>query len=105
MRCRNARRRSASGWPSARRPRTFCRSCSPTLDSARGRAIAGVAGAAALSQFLRGILYGISNLDPLAYLAAIAVFIVTVAVAALCRPGAHCEWIRSGHFGMNNPQK
>ncbi len=45
--------------------------------------IAGVAGAAALSQFLRGILYGISNLDPLTYLAAVAVFIVTVAVAAL----------------------
>ena len=45
--------------------------------------IAGVAGAAALSEFLRGILYGISNLDPVTYLAAIAVFIVTVAVAAL----------------------
>jgi ABC-type antimicrobial peptide transport system permease subunit len=45
--------------------------------------VAGVAGAAGLSQFLRGRLYGISNLDPAAYLAAIAVFAVTVAVAAV----------------------
>jgi predicted permease len=45
--------------------------------------IVGVAGAAGLSQFLRGRLYGISNLDPAAYLAAIAVFIGTVAVAAV----------------------
>jgi ABC-type antimicrobial peptide transport system permease subunit len=45
--------------------------------------IAGVAGAAGLSQFVRGRLYGISNLDPAAYLAAIAVFVVTVAAAAV----------------------
>ena len=45
--------------------------------------IAGVAAAAGLSQFLRGRLYGISNLDPAAYLAAIAVFVVTVAAAAV----------------------
>lgn len=45
--------------------------------------IVGVGGAAALSQFLRGKLYGISNLDPATYLVAIAVFILTVAVAAL----------------------
>ena len=43
----------------------------------------GVAGAAALSGLLRGQLYGISNLDPMAYLGAIGVFAVTVAVAAL----------------------
>jgi len=43
----------------------------------------GVGGAAALSQILRRELYGISNLDPLAYLAAMAIFVVTVAAAAL----------------------
>jgi ABC-type antimicrobial peptide transport system permease subunit len=36
-----------------------------------------------LSQFLRGVLYGVSNLDPITYLGAIAVFLVTVALAAL----------------------
>ncbi len=45
--------------------------------------LAGVGGAAALSHLLRGGLYGIGNLDPITYLAAILVFIVTVAVAAL----------------------
>jgi predicted permease len=45
--------------------------------------VAGVAGAAALSQLLRRELYGISNLDPLAYLGAIAVFFAMVAIAAL----------------------
>ena len=45
--------------------------------------VVGVAGAAELSQFLRGRLYGISNLDPAAYSAAIAVFVVTIAIAAL----------------------
>jgi ABC-type lipoprotein release transport system permease subunit len=39
--------------------------------------------AAALSQILRRELYGVSSLDPLAYLAAMAVFVVTVVVAAL----------------------
>jgi len=43
----------------------------------------GVGGAAALSGLLRGQLYGISNLDPTAYLAAIGVFAVTVVGAAL----------------------
>jgi len=42
-----------------------------------------VGGAAALSQIMRRELYGISNLDPTAYLAAMGVFVVTVAVAAL----------------------
>jgi ABC-type antimicrobial peptide transport system permease subunit len=45
--------------------------------------LVGVAGAVALSGLLRGGLYGISNLDPITYLAAIAIFIFTVAVAAL----------------------
>jgi predicted permease len=45
--------------------------------------LAGVGGAAALSQILRGELYGISNLDPVAYVTAMGVFVVTVAVAAL----------------------
>lgn len=45
--------------------------------------LVGLAGAAALSQILRRLLYGISNLDPIAYLAAIGVFAVIVALAAL----------------------
>jgi ABC-type antimicrobial peptide transport system permease subunit len=45
--------------------------------------IVGLAGAAALSQVLRGRLYGISNFDPATYLIAIAVFLVTVTIAAL----------------------
>jgi hypothetical protein len=45
--------------------------------------VAGVAGAAALSQLLRRELYGISNLDPLAYFGAIAVFFAMVSIAAL----------------------
>jgi predicted permease len=45
--------------------------------------LVGVGGAALLSQVLRRQLYGISNLDPLAYLAALLVFAVAVAVAAL----------------------
>jgi ABC-type lipoprotein release transport system permease subunit len=36
-----------------------------------------------LSGLLRGQLYGISNLDPMAYLGAMGVFAVTVALAAL----------------------
>jgi predicted permease len=43
----------------------------------------GVGGAAALSQVLRRQLYGVSHLDPLAYGAALLLFGVTVAVAAL----------------------
>jgi predicted lysophospholipase L1 biosynthesis ABC-type transport system permease subunit len=43
----------------------------------------GVGGAAALAGLLRGQLYGIRNLDPAAYLAAIGVFAVTVVGAAL----------------------
>jgi predicted permease len=45
--------------------------------------VTGVGGAAALSQILRQQLYGISNLDPIAYLAAIGLFVVTVSLAAL----------------------
>jgi predicted permease len=46
-------------------------------------ALAGVTGAAALSQLLRRELYGISYLDPIAYLGAIGVFTVMIGVAAL----------------------
>ena len=45
--------------------------------------LAGVGGAAALSQMLRQILYGISSFDPMAYLAAIGLFVMTAALAAL----------------------
>jgi predicted permease len=43
----------------------------------------GAGAAAALSRVLRGMLYGISNLDPLAYLITLALFAGTLAVAAL----------------------
>ena len=43
----------------------------------------GIAGAAALSQVLRRELYGVSHLDPLAYAAAIGLFVVTAALTAL----------------------
>ena len=43
----------------------------------------GVGGAAALSTILRSLLYGVGNLDPIAYLSAMAVFAVNMAVAAL----------------------
>jgi predicted permease len=45
--------------------------------------LAGVTGAAVLSQLLRRQLYGISNLDPVAYLSAIVIFVAMVVVAAL----------------------
>ena len=45
--------------------------------------LVGVAGAGVLSQFLRRELYGISNLDPATYLAAIGLFAITVVLSAL----------------------
>ena len=45
--------------------------------------LAGIAGTAALSQILRRVLYGISGLDPLSYLAAISLLAFILAVAAL----------------------
>jgi predicted permease len=45
--------------------------------------LAGVLIAAALSQVLRRELYGISNLDPVAYLASVLLFLATAAVAAI----------------------
>jgi predicted permease len=45
--------------------------------------IAGTAATAALSQILRRILYGVSNLDPISYVAAIATLIAIFAIAAV----------------------
>jgi len=45
--------------------------------------LVGASGATALSHVLRQVLYGISNLDPIAYLSAIGLFVITVALAAL----------------------
>jgi predicted permease len=45
--------------------------------------LVGVGGAAALSQILRQVLYGVGNLDPIAYATAIGVFAATAALAAL----------------------
>lgn len=44
--------------------------------------VMGTGAAAALSQILRRELYGVSSLDPIAYLAAIALFVAAVAIAA-----------------------
>ena len=43
----------------------------------------GVAGAGGLSQVLRRELYGVSSLDPLAYGAAIGLFVLTASLTAL----------------------
>jgi ABC-type antimicrobial peptide transport system permease subunit len=43
----------------------------------------GIAGAAALSQALRRELFGVSSLDPLAYAAAVGLFVVAAALTAL----------------------
>jgi ABC-type antimicrobial peptide transport system permease subunit len=45
--------------------------------------VVGIGGAAALSQVLRGMLYGVSHLDPMAYVAAMGVFAATVVISAL----------------------
>ncbi|MGH9613155.1 MAG: FtsX-like permease family protein, partial [Bryobacteraceae bacterium] len=45
--------------------------------------LVGVGVAAALSQLLRRELYGISNFDPITYLAAVGIFTIVVALAAL----------------------
>jgi predicted lysophospholipase L1 biosynthesis ABC-type transport system permease subunit len=43
----------------------------------------GIAGAAAMSQVLRRELYGVSNLDPMAYAAAIGLFVLAATLTAL----------------------
>ena len=48
-----------------------------------GGLIVGVGAAGALSQILRRELYGVSNLDPAAYLAAVTVFVAAATLAAL----------------------
>jgi predicted permease len=45
--------------------------------------VVGVGGAAALSRVLRGLLYGLDNLDPAAYLAAVLIFGAAITLAAL----------------------
>jgi ABC-type antimicrobial peptide transport system permease subunit len=60
----------------------------------------GIGGAAALSKVLRGLLYGISNLDPMAYVGAVAVFVMCVAVAALlpARRALRVDPMRALHY-------
>jgi len=48
-----------------------------------GGLLAGVGAAAALSLVLRRALFGVSHLDPAAYLAAIGVFALSAGIAAL----------------------
>ena len=48
-----------------------------------GGLLAGVGAAAALSMILRRALFGVSNLDPAAYVAAIGVFALSAGIAAL----------------------
>jgi ABC-type antimicrobial peptide transport system permease subunit len=49
--------------------------------------LVGVAGTAALSQALRRVLFGVSNLDPVGYMAGIGILVVTATIAALL-PGS-----------------
>jgi predicted permease len=48
-----------------------------------GGLVAGVLGAAGLAQLLRQELYGLSAVDPIAYISAIALFLIVVGLAAL----------------------
>jgi predicted permease len=61
--------------------------------------IVGVAGTAALSQFLRRVLFGVSNLDPAGYLGGIAVLIAIATIAALLpgRRALHVDPMRALH--------
>jgi ABC-type antimicrobial peptide transport system permease subunit len=45
--------------------------------------VAGVATTAGLSQILRRVLYGISGLDPISYMGAMAILLAILAVAAM----------------------
>jgi ABC-type antimicrobial peptide transport system permease subunit len=62
--------------------------------------LAGVAGTAALSQLLRRVLFGISNLDPTGYLGGIAVLIAIATVAALvpARRALRVDLMRALHY-------
>ena len=53
------------------------------LGTVIGGLILGVLGAAGLAQLLRRELYGLSTIDPIAYISAIVVFLVAVGLAAL----------------------
>lgn len=59
--------------------------------------LAGTAGTVALSQILRKVLFGVSNLDPLSYVAAIAVLLAIAATAALlpARRALHVDPMRA----------
>lgn len=48
-----------------------------------GGLVVGIGGAAGLSQLLRTELYGVSTVDPIAYLGAIVLFLIAICVAAL----------------------
>jgi len=62
-------------------------------------ALAGAAVTAAISQFLRKILYGISNLDPIGYAGGIGVLIAIATIAALlpARRALHVDPVRALH--------
>ena len=48
-----------------------------------GGLVVGVLGAAGLAQLLRRELYGLSTIDPIAYISAIVLFLFAVGLAAL----------------------
>jgi ABC-type antimicrobial peptide transport system permease subunit len=62
--------------------------------------IVGVATAAGTSKFLRKFLFGIGNLDPLSYAAAITVLIVLIGLAALTpvRRALRLDLARTLHY-------
>ena len=61
---------------------------------------AGLGGAVALSKAVRGMLYGVGNLDPIAYLGALGVFGLAVGLAALlpARRALRVDPLRALHY-------
>jgi ABC-type antimicrobial peptide transport system permease subunit len=62
--------------------------------------IGGIGAASALSKLLRKGLFGISNLDPLSYAAAIALLVLLVGIAAVepVRRALHLDIARTLHY-------
>jgi ABC-type antimicrobial peptide transport system permease subunit len=62
--------------------------------------LAGLAAAAALSQVLRKVLFGVSNLDPLSYASAVIVLVAIATIAALlpAKRALRVDPIRALHY-------
>ena len=88
-----ARTRSASAWRSARNVATCCDWCFAAASSSLSIGIVlGLAGAAGLSRFLSGLLYGLTPLDPATY-AAVALLFAAVALVASYLPARRASQV------------